>query len=812
MGTGAVRPQTNRLQWLSRALWALALVGLVYLAGLTVWLGVTGLLFPYQLDYGEGTHLHYVREWSMGRPIYRPIGSYPYITSNYAPLPFLLALALTPVLGITYAAGRIWTSLAVVVIGAVIVAWLRKETGHWLPAVAAALLFVGSPYIYHWAPLFRVDLIGLALTLSGLYVIYLAYPPRGGRTHLAPSPSLAAGTEDPTLAPRPQPTSPPPARGTEGGQKHYLFWLAAVLFVAALYAKQSFIFAPAAACVYLFFFVERRQAIIMAAAVALLGGGVFLLVNTLTSGSFWESMVVANVNPFLWPEFWQQQSDFFGTFAVLSLLTGWYVVDKFILDRTTSLREKISLLDLYLPAALSSALLAGKAGAWENYYFEALAALALCSGLGLARLIRSRKPLLQIAAPLLVVVQVGLMWHTPRVAGRYLHLTRQSYQEMAPILANTPDPIFAEDMGLLVAYDKVLDYHSFEYSQLAQAGRWDQSWELEELRNRRRSLVILDQGTRLDVDRYRRFTREFLSELDRNYRHARTVGKYELYEPDPLQHEQRAEFGEELALVGWSLDTRPALQPGDTVRLIVVWQAQQPMTADYVAFVHLVDEDGQGWAGDDHQPYDGLYPTSAWGGGEMVRDAFTLTVPADAPPGLYDLQVGWYPAAGATAGRATTGERLPVGGGDAFRLAVLPVAWDGTGSESVKPIQARFGQAITLEGYDLQIDPEAIQVTLRWSADGYLDTDYTVFVHLVEADDGDRVLAQGDAPPLGGRWPTSLWLPSVMLDDVHTVPLPADLPPGTYELVVGLYNPATGVRLPRPDGRDALRLTEINLP
>ena len=62
-------------------------------------------------------------------------------------------------------------------------------------------------------------------------------------------------------------------------------------------------------------------------------------------------------------------------------------------------------------------------------------------------------------------------------------------------------------------------------------------------------------------------------------------------------------------------------------------------------------------------------------------------------------------------------------------------------------------------------------MTLRWSADGYLATDYTVFVHLV--DRRRRCgLAQGDAPPLGGRWPTSLWLPGMVLDDVHTIPLP----------------------------------------
>ncbi len=468
--------QPHRLRWLTWALWALALAGLLYLVGLTVWLGVTGLFFPYQLDYGEGTHLHYARELLNGRPIYRPIGSYPYITSNYAPLPFVLAIAAMPLLGVTYAAGRIWTLLAIVAVSAILVAWVRRENGRWLPAAVAALSFAGSPYIYHWAPMFRVDLVGLALTLGGLYTVYRAFPlpAKGGRP--VRRPNLWLG-------------------------------LAVVLFVAALYAKQSYIFAPAAAVAYLFLFIDRRRAIALAAGILALGGGIFLLLNALTGGSFWQAMVVANVNAFLWPEFWQQQGDFFGTFAVLGLLAAWYVVDKFFLERARPLLEKTGPHDLYLPAALLSVLLAGKVGSWENYFFEALAALALCGGLGLARLIDSRRLLLQVAAPLLVLAQVALMWHTPRVANRYLDLTRQSYEEMAPILAQTPDPIFAEDMGLLVTFGKTLDYHSFEYSQLAQVGRWDQSWELGQLRDRTRNLVILDRGTRLDVDRYGRYTR-----------------------------------------------------------------------------------------------------------------------------------------------------------------------------------------------------------------------------------------------------------------------------------------------------------------
>ncbi len=776
-------PQLNRLAWLSWVLWAMALAALLYLAGLTVWLGLSGLGFPYQLDYGEGYLLHFVKQWSQGQPIYKGLEGYPYIMANYPPLGILLGLALTPLLGVTYAAGRVWTLLAIAALAALILAWVGREgvgrtrqgAERWLPAVAASLVFVGSPYIYHWAPLFRVDLLGLALTVGGLFSVLVAAPPRamgGGRV-----------------------------------QRRGLLWLAAGLFVAGLYAKQSFLFAPAAALAYLFFIVDRWQAIKMAVVMALSGGGLFVLVNALTGGGFWFSLVASNVNPFLWDEFWRQQADFFGRFAILAMLSAWYFVDKFILDREHSLRDKAGPLDLYMVAALASLWLAGKAGAWENYFFEALVALVLCGGLGLARIARHGRRLFRITAPLLVLGQMLLMWHTPGTARDYLALTRQSNEAMVPILADTPDPIASEDMGLLVTNGKVLDYCSFQYGQLARAGRWDEAWELGRLRDRIWNMVILEKDTRLDVDRYQRFTRAFLSELDRNYSHTRTAGKYAIYEPDPLQHERRAEFGEQLALVGWSVRTPDlqgdGLQPGDAVEVTVVWQAQEALSTDYAAFAHLVDGEGQGWSGDDHQPHEGKYPTSAWGPGEMVRDTFVLTVPADAPPGLYDVQMGWYDPA--------TNERLPVGEGTTFRVAVLPVNWTGPGQEDLTLVGKRFGEAIVLESYGWLEDAGSLLVTLRWSTDVWIQSDYTVFVHLVGAEGGGSAIAQGDSPPLHGRWPTSLWIPGVALDDVHTIALPDDLAAGTYHLLVGLYDPETGERLRLPDGRDGVRLDGVGI-
>jgi hypothetical protein len=237
------------------------------------------------------------------------------------------------------------------------------------------------------------------------------------------------------------------------------------------------------------------------------------------------------------------------------------------------------------------------------------------------------------------------------------------------------------------------------------------------------------------------------------------------------------------------------------VQLSIVWQVQQALATDYAAFAHLVDGDGQGWAGDDHQPYGGLYPTSAWGAGEMVRDSFTLTIPANAPPGLYDVQVGWYDPA--------TGQRLPVGGADALRVAALPIGWLPVGHGAFTPVGSQFGGVATLEGYAWTLGPDALNVTLHWLAADYMDSDYTVFVHLVDAADGDRLIGQGDAQPLAGRWPTSLWPPGFSFSDTHTVLLPADLAAGTYDLLIGLYEPSTGQRLRLPDGMDAIRLEGV---
>ncbi len=124
------------------------------------------------------------------------------------------------------------------------------------------------------------------------------------------------------------------------------------------------------------------------------------------------------------------------------------------------------------------------------------------------------------------------------------------------------------------------------------------------------------------------------------------------------------------------------------------------------------------------------------------------------------------------------------------------------------PLDADFGP-IRLLGFDLSRQRTATDLTLYWQADERVETSYTVFVQLLDGQ--GRVQAQADAVPRGGSYPTFWWLPGEVVADPLSLELPADLQRGeSYRLIAGLYDPASGDRLPVAEtGLDYVELTEL---
>lgn len=108
-----------------------------------------------------------------------------------------------------------------------------------------------------------------------------------------------------------------------------------------------------------------------------------------------------------------------------------------------------------------------------------------------------------------------------------------------------------------------------------------------------------------------------------------------------LPHYSRVGFENGAELWGHSA-IPPRLSPGERLDLSLYWQASRTLDREYVAFVKLLSQDWRQLAGDDRLPLEGVYPMSWWRPGEVVRDARTLVIPEDAPPGAYLVVVGMY--------------------------------------------------------------------------------------------------------------------------------------------------------------------------
>jgi hypothetical protein len=121
-------------------------------------------------------------------------------------------------------------------------------------------------------------------------------------------------------------------------------------------------------------------------------------------------------------------------------------------------------------------------------------------------------------------------------------------------------------------------------------------------------------------------------------------------------HATSAELGGRLAIEGWDLES-DGLQAGASPTLVVEWRSVAPLAPPARIFVHLLGADGASYAVYDGEPREGSYPFWIWQPGDVVRDQYSLNIPASIPAGRYELVVGVYNPA--------TGQALPVSAGPA---------------------------------------------------------------------------------------------------------------------------------------------------
>jgi uncharacterized membrane protein len=247
-----------------------------------------------------------------------------------------------------------------------------------------------------------------------------------------------------------------------------------------------------------------------------------------------------------------------------------------------------------------------------------------------------------------------------------------------------------------------------------------------------------------------------------------------------------ARFGS-LQLLGHAIPAGPWL-PGSSISVELVWEVLDE-TTELRAFVTsdaLISDDGG---------VTQYYPLDEWGAGEVVRDVHYVSVAPDVAPGEYPLYLQVSRGANMVSwskGLFRNGDLLQLG---SLTIQDRPRTFEPPAIET--PLDIAFGESMQLIGATLPaaayVPGEEVPLTLNWYANVRPPARYKIFTHLIDAN--GNFCGQRDLEPGDGSLPTNGWARGEYVTTNYTIPLSPELPPGTCELRIGLYDPTTNERV-----------------
>jgi hypothetical protein len=130
---------------------------------------------------------------------------------------------------------------------------------------------------------------------------------------------------------------------------------------------------------------------------------------------------------------------------------------------------------------------------------------------------------------------------------------------------------------------------------------------------------------------------------------VRLSDRRRVYRVPRMEHRLSVRLGDSISLLGYDLSSHTA-RAGQDVTVTLYWRAEADGEDWFKVFTHLVGAQRMLLTQHDSLPDSGAAPTSEWVAGEVIVDRHTLSLPSDAPGGVYTVTVGMY--------SPDTGERL----------------------------------------------------------------------------------------------------------------------------------------------------------
>lgn len=233
------------------------------------------------------------------------------------------------------------------------------------------------------------------------------------------------------------------------------------------------------------------------------------------------------------------------------------------------------------------------------------------------------------------------------------------------------------------------------------------------------------------------------------------------------------------------------LSPGRILAVDVGWGTTAPPGQNWDAKLAL---DGGIIHYEQTFPFSAGWSPREWPANVVAWEYYTLSIPPSLPSGAYTVTLALVdPVTDAVADQQALVGRVTVNDS----ACTLPIPPDAI------RVNAVFGDRLHLLGYQLHRDNDRLTLTLHWRSERLMESDYKVFVHVVDPVTELRV-AQDDSMPMRWAHPTTYWeCGEVVVDDI---PLSLEnAPVGVYSVIVGVYDSETGHRLPAMDGTGQLQ-------
>lgn len=468
--------------------------------------------FPYELDYGEGIVWQQMLMMFDGKG-YGEIDGMPAIVFHYPPVFHGLVMAASETFGLDQlAAGRLVSLSATLVTGALVALIVHRFSRRQhdrataaLCAAAGGLVALAFVPVAVWSPLMRVDMVAFAFGLAGLLCGLLAI------------------------------------------ERPRMVLLAALFFVAAVYAKQTSLPAPAATVLVLLA-ARPRTAFLGIAACLLLGLAALAAIAWATDGGFLRHILLYNINRFdssrlVWiPQAVAAHLMFFAAAAagVIAGLSGRFPAWR-ARRRFAALREDLGarpqdaaflMLLAYLVLATATLGLVAKSGASINYLIEWMLASAIFAGLGLsalAALPRARR--LALLLPLAIAFQTALLPTDPGYAKLMNRPRVAELERLSAAIRAAGRPVVSDDMVILLRSGTNVQWEPAIFAELASIGIWDERPFVDRIRAGEFAFFVTvgKRGERLFDSRY---TPAVADAIESAYPVRRTIAGYTAHLPE----------------------------------------------------------------------------------------------------------------------------------------------------------------------------------------------------------------------------------------------------------------------------------------